>query len=55
MKYSRPVTSDLEYIAVQGSLVGRKGPQLTTSLRRTIVADSLVTGIPLDIPQFYVT
>ena len=31
MKYSRPVTSDLEYIAVQGSLVGRKGSQLTFS------------------------
>ena len=31
MKYSRPVTSDLEYIAVQGSLVGRKSSQLTFS------------------------
>ncbi len=31
MKYSRPVTSDLEYIAVQGRLVGRKGSQLTFS------------------------
>ncbi len=31
MKYSRPVTSDLEYIAVQGSLVGRKSSQLIFS------------------------
>ena len=31
MKYSRPVTSDLEYITVQGSLVGRKASQLNFS------------------------
>jgi acyl-CoA thioesterase FadM len=31
MKYSRPVTSDLEYIAVRGSLLGRKGSQLIFS------------------------
>ena len=31
MKYSLPVTSDLEYITVKGSLDGRKGSQLTFS------------------------
>ena len=31
MKYSRPVTSDFEYITVKGSLVGRKGSQLIFS------------------------
>ena len=29
MKYSRPVTSEFEYITVKGRLVGRKGSQLT--------------------------
>ena len=31
MKYSRPVTPDLEYITVKGKLVGRQDPQLTFS------------------------
>jgi len=31
MKYSRPVTPDLEYITVKGRLVGRQDPQLTFS------------------------
>lgn len=31
MKYSLPVTSDLDYITVKGSLDGRKGSQLTFS------------------------
>jgi len=31
MKYSRPVTPDLQYITVKGILVGRQDPQLTFS------------------------
>jgi len=31
MKYSRPVTPDLEYITVKGKLVSRQDPQLTFS------------------------
>ncbi|MFC2055145.1 PaaI family thioesterase [Chloroflexota bacterium] len=31
MKYSRPVTPDLEYITIKGRLVGRQDPQLTFS------------------------